>query len=85
MKHLGSLIMYCIPQQHHHNITKTRFHIIIFVFFGFVKKLLSSNTPYNFSASYKAILYFVFCKETNFNTRITEYFSFTLQFNQLLI
>ena len=59
MKHLGSLIMYCIPQQHHHNITKTRFYIIIFVFFGFVKKLLSSNTPYNFSASYKAILYFV--------------------------
>ena len=59
MKHLGSLIMYCIPQQHHHNIPKTRFHIIIFVFFGFVKKLLSSNTPYNFSASYKAILYFV--------------------------
>ena len=59
MKHLGSLIMYCIPQQHHHNITKTRFHIIIIVFFGFVKKLLSSNTTYNFSASYKAILYFV--------------------------
>ena len=59
MKHLGSLIMYCIPQQHHHNITKTRFHTIIFVFFGFVKKLLSSNTPYNFSASYKAISYFV--------------------------
>ena len=61
MKHLGSLIMYCTvypPQQHHHN-TETRFHIIIIHGLDLLKKLLSSNTPCNFSSSYKPISYFI--------------------------
>ena len=61
--------MYCTvypPQQHHHN-TETRnvrtsglaepYHYNSW--FGFVKKLLSSNTPCNFSSSYKPISYFI--------------------------